>query len=84
MCPPAGLSRRILTFAGLDWNAQTEDFVARSTLHRGRAGYYAIFRDAVAAAESWRKTMSVGDQRVVRSVVTASPLARFWPDLVSE
>ena len=45
-------------------------------------GYYAIFRDAVAAAEAWRKTMSPADQEAVRSVVAASPLARFWPDLV--
>jgi hypothetical protein len=81
---PADQSRRILTFGGLDWNAQTEDFVTRSTLRQGRAGYYAIFRDAVAAADSWRKTMSADDQREVRSVVTASPLARFWPDLMSQ
>jgi len=80
---PEGQARRILAFAGLDWNAQTEDFVARSTVHQGKAGYYAIYRDAVAAADSWQKTMSPADQQAVRSVVTASPLARFWPDLVS-
>ena len=81
---PEALSRRILTFAGLDWNRQTMDFVARSTMHQGPAGYYAIFRDAVAAAESWRKTMSLADQQAVRSVVGGSPLARFWPDLLSQ
>jgi hypothetical protein len=80
---PDGLARRILTFAGLDWNAQTEDFVSRSTAHDGKAGYYAIFRNATAAAEAWRKTMCPADQLAVRSVVAASPLARFWPDLVS-
>lgn len=78
---PEMLSRRILRFAGLDWNPQTEDFVARSTAHRGDAGYYAVFRDAVAAAEAWRTSMPASDQAAVRSVVAASPLARFWPDL---
>lgn len=33
----------------LDWNRQTEDFVGRSTVHNGEAGYYAIFRNAMAA-----------------------------------
>ncbi|HBK08843.1 MAG TPA: hypothetical protein DDZ81_23805 [Acetobacteraceae bacterium] len=79
---PEEMSRRILKFADLDWNAQTLDFVSRSTLHQGPAGYYAIFRDAVAAAENWRKTMSPNDQAAVRSVAAGSPLARFWPDLV--
>ena len=80
---PEALARRILTFAGLDWNPQSADFVARSTVHQGPAGYYAIFRSAVAAAENWRRTMSRADQRAVRSVASASPLARFWPDLMT-
>jgi Sulfotransferase family len=79
---PEALARRILAFAGLDWNQQTEDFVASSTMHQGKAGYCAVFRDAIAAAEAWRKTMPAADQQAVRSVVAASPLARFWPDLV--
>jgi hypothetical protein len=79
---PDAQARRILTFAGLAWNAQTEDFVTRSTVHRGKAGYYTILRHAVAAAEAWRTTMPPADQQAVRSVVAASPLARFWPDLM--
>ena len=78
---PDALARRILTFASLDWTHQTEAFVSSSTVHEGKAGYYAVFRNAVAAAEAWRTTMSQADQQVVRSVVAASPLARFWPDL---
>ncbi len=80
---PEALARRVFSFAGLDWNRQTADFVARSTLHQGKAGYYAVFRDAIAAADSWRRTMSANDQQAVRAVVAASPLVRFWPDLVS-
>jgi len=79
---PEAQARRILTFAGLGWNRQTEDFVARSAAHQGEAGYYAIFRNAVAAAEAWRSTMPPADQEAVRCVARASPLARFWPDLM--
>jgi Sulfotransferase family len=78
---PETLSRRLLEFVGLDWNRQTAAFVARSTTHQGDAGYYAIFQNAVAAAERWRTTMQLGDQDAVRAVLAPSPLARFWPDL---
>jgi hypothetical protein len=81
---PQALARRIMAFTGLDWTHQTEEFVSRSTVHNGKAGYYAVFRNAVAAAEAWRRTMSDADQHAVRSVVAASPLARFWPDLVDQ
>jgi hypothetical protein len=77
---PDHLSRCILAFSGLDWNAQTADFLARSTTHHGPAGYYAVFRDAAAAAESWRRTMPAPDQAAVRAVMSGSPLKRFWPD----
>jgi hypothetical protein len=79
---PERLARRILAFAGLEWSGQTSDFVTRSTAYQGKAGYYAVFRDALAAAEAWRTTMKADDQAAVRSVVSASPLARFWPNLV--
>jgi hypothetical protein len=80
---PDTLARRILRFAGLEWNRQTEAFIARSTSHQGSAGYYSIYRNAVAAAEAWRTTMPPADQAAVRSVLRSSPLARFWPDLMT-
>jgi hypothetical protein len=84
LCADPGLvARRILKFAGLDWNLQTGDFIARSAAYQGSAGYYAIFRNAVTAAEAWRTTMPHTDQEAVRLVAAASPMARFWPDLMS-
>jgi hypothetical protein len=80
---PEVLSRRILAFAGLDWNRQTGDFVARSTAHRGEASYYAIFRNTAGAADAWRTRMAPAARDAVRLAVAASPLARFWPDLMS-
>lgn len=80
---PLEQSERIIAFAGLDWNPQTEDFVRRSTTFQGDAGYYAIFRDAAAAAEGWRASMPPNDQQAVRSVMAGSPLAPLWPDLLN-
>lgn len=78
---PLPVARQIMAFAGLGWDAQTQDFVARSTVHAGSAGYYAIYRNSVAAAEAWRSSISAADQDAVRRVMVTSPLARFWPDL---
>ena len=80
---PAVVVRRIFDFVGLEWSPQVEDFLARSTSHDGPAGYYAVYRNAVAAAEAWRQSMDAADMAAVRSVVTGSPLARFWLDLVA-
>jgi hypothetical protein len=80
---PDALARRILKFADLDWNPQTADFVARSSAHQGAAGYCATCRKAASAAEAWRTAMPRADRDAVRAVASASPLVRFWPDLMS-
>ena len=66
---PAAEARAILAFAGLLWQKQTETFLARSTRHDGDAGYYAILRNSIAAAERWRTSMAPADQDAVRAVV---------------
>ncbi len=78
---PAEVARDLLTFAGLDWNPQTGEFLANSTNHQGTTGYYAVFKNAIAAAERWRTTMPPADREAVRVVVRQSTLARFWQDL---
>jgi hypothetical protein len=79
---PTSEARRILEFTGLPWHQQTEAFLARSTSYDGPAGYYAVVRNSIAAAERWRTSMSREDQHAVRAVVRDSPLIRYWPDLV--
>jgi len=78
---PLEEARAILGFTGLPWDAQTEMFLRRSTHHAGTAGYYAVLRNSIAAAERWRTTMTPADQNAVRAVVRGSPLAGHWPDL---
>jgi hypothetical protein len=79
---PGPQARQVMEFAGLDWHQQTAAFVARSTSHTGDAGYYAVYRNAVVAADAWRSAMPVADQDAVRTVLADSPLARLWPDLL--
>jgi hypothetical protein len=74
-------ARALFAFAGLSWHPQTAAFIAQSTSHGGPAGYYAVFRDSIAAAERWRTTMAPQDQAAVQAVVRRSTLARHWPDL---
>ena len=76
-------SRAILDFAGLAWNPQTAGFLTHSTQHDGSAGYYAVLRNSIAAADRWRTTMRPEDQAAIRAVMRQSPLARFWPDLAA-
>ena len=80
---PADQARAILEFAGLSCHGQTETFLARSTLYKGKAGYYAVVRNSVAAADRWRTSMTREDQDAVISVVRDSPLARYWPDMAA-
>jgi LPS sulfotransferase NodH len=77
---PPGFSRKILAFVGLDWNRQTQDFVSASSTHAGSAGYYAVYRNAAAAADAWQTTMPTADKDAVLAVVAGSPLIGFWAD----
>jgi hypothetical protein len=78
---PAAEAQTILAFAGLAWHGQTEAFLARSTSHDGAAGYYAVVRNSITAAERWRTAMTSEDQDAVRAVVRGSPLIEYWPDM---
>jgi len=78
---PMEEARRILEFAGLPWQAQTETFITRSTNYNGAAGYYAVLRNSVAAADRWRTEMHADDQAAVNTVVCRSGLIRYWEDL---
>lgn len=81
---PRKVAREMLTFCGLDWNDQSEAFIERSSNDDRATGYYAVFRNSIAAADRWRTTMSADDQEAVREVVRQSPLRQFWPDLDAE
>ena len=78
---PAAVVRDLLAFCGLEWTEQTGSFIEQSTGDANSTGYYAVFRDSIAAAERWRTGMTADDRDAVRAVVRRSALAQFWPDL---
>jgi hypothetical protein len=78
---PHDVTRDLFRFVGLDWHPQTEDFISGSTQNTEDSGYYAVFRNSAAVAESWRQTMAREDQEAVRLVVRNSPAAHYWPEL---
>jgi hypothetical protein len=80
---PAGVSKDLFAFAGLDWHPQTDAFLGLSTSNQQQGGYFDVFRTTEVVADRWRQTMSGKDQESVRAVVATSPLARCWPDLAT-
>jgi len=78
---PVGGARDQFSFARLDWNRQTEDFIRRSTSYGGTERYFSVFRNAVASANRWRTELNEQDQRIIMNVVAQTSLGRLWADL---
>ena len=80
---PVPIAKSLVAFAGLKWHPQVEGFLDQSTSHTGKSGYFDVLRSSVTAASQWRRSMSAEDQDAVCSVVSASPLARYWPEFAA-
>jgi hypothetical protein len=78
---PDVIAQNLFDFAGLGWHPQTDEFLARSTQHKGSSDYFAVFRSSSLVARQWRTTMPQADQEAIRSVIRGSPLALHWDDL---
>ena len=78
---PLTQGRTMLAFCGLAWDAATERFITESTNFEGTPGYFSVMRNAIDAAERWRKILPSADQEAIRAVMAGSPLARYWRDL---
>lgn len=74
---PIQLSQQMFDFAGLDWNAQTEEFVQHS-VSIDRKDYYSVFRDPLVAANKWRQNFSVEDVSIVESILQGSNIGRIY------
>ena len=74
---PAAELRSIFAACGLQWNAQTADFVARST-HGGSDGYYSVYKDPDVAAWRWREELDKETVARVMEIVGRSEIgARY-------
>jgi hypothetical protein len=74
---PETRARGLLAFAGLPWHPQTRAFVAEST-SRNSDAYYALFKDPVRAATSWREQLSRDDVDRIVGVLRQSRLAELY------
>ncbi len=72
---PQGGARALLDFAGLDWHAATEAFVASSTSFTGRDRYFDVRRNLAQAGPRWRDVLSAEDRARIAAVVRQSSLA---------
>jgi hypothetical protein len=70
-------TRRLYEFAGLEWNAQTEAFIGRSTSAAAGGGeYYGVERDSREEAEKWRRELSEAQIAAVMEIAGRSPATR--------
>jgi hypothetical protein len=76
---PDGGAKRLLEMAGLAWDAQTADFIRKSTSEHDDA-YYSVFKDPRRAAYSWKKELSADQIAQVRGVLAQSALAALYPE----
>ncbi|MDA8249567.1 MAG: sulfotransferase [Rhodospirillales bacterium] len=74
---PAGASRALFDFAGLDWSPRTEEFVARSTRAGLYEGYFGVYRNTTAPEKKWRTLLSAADRRRIVAIVRQSTLTDF-------
>jgi hypothetical protein len=80
---PIGQSRALFDFVGLDWDPQTEDFLRRSTMHRGRDRYYKVFRNTTETVSRWRTELSLEEQRRISSIARQTSLASYCPEIAA-
>ncbi|MGH8182105.1 MAG: sulfotransferase, partial [Rhodanobacteraceae bacterium] len=76
---PIEKTRRMLEFAGLDWQAQTEWFVLART-HAGGSDYYSVFKNPQTSAERWRSELDPKVIDRVLQVLHTSPLRDFYDE----
>jgi hypothetical protein len=72
---PLAVARALFEFAELDWNPQSEEFIAAST-SAARSDYYSVFKNPLESAWRWRRELDAADSERVMAVVSRSPVAR--------
>jgi hypothetical protein len=81
---PEAIARELFDFSGLNWNPNTEAFLARSTTHTRKSRYYDVFQDTAGVMDRWRTTMTAPDQALVRAVVQRFSVSHFWRDDIDQ
>jgi len=72
---PMRVTKGLFKFTGLDWNAQTEEFIRRcQNANDGNKGYFQIIRNPAKAAFQWKKELDQSQiSRIVDFVADSAP-----------
>ncbi len=76
---PAGMTRRMFAFAGLEFHPQIEHFVQASTGATHKA-YYSVFKNPRAVANHWRSELPQPVIDRIMAVVRTSALRNHYED----
>jgi hypothetical protein len=76
---PIEMTRRMLEFTGLDWQAQTERFVVAST-QASDSDYYSVFKNPQTSAERWRSDLAPEVIERIMRIVRSSTLHGFYDE----
>lgn len=74
---PERVTRTLFDFAGLDWNSQTERFLADST-GKSRSDYYSVFKDPLQSAWKWQQQLSKAEAAPVIAVLQQCELGQAY------
>lgn len=74
---PETATRQMFEFVGLDWSAQTGEFIGASTTNQ-RESYYSVYKDPLRAANKWRSELDNEDIQRIWSVVAESKPGRDY------
>jgi hypothetical protein len=77
---PVAEARQLFAFAGLSWNAQTAEFLERSTRPSLSDGYYQVFKDPSATLHRWRTQLDAEDKARIHDVIARTAAGAMWLD----
>ncbi len=76
---PISVSKQLMRFCQLSWDAQIEQFLSASTSRSDQA-YYSVFKDPLVSANRWRDEMSAEEMEQAWNIIQLSPLAARYPE----
>ena len=68
---PRNVMVKIFEWIGMDWNSQSDEFLANST-NRENKHYYSVFKSSESSADKWRKELDVATQEKICAVAQDS------------
>jgi hypothetical protein len=74
---PETEAKRMFEFVGLEWNAQTQEFVKAST-GADNSAYYSVFKDPLKAANKWKGELSNAQIEEIMAIVQGTLPGRMF------